>query len=281
MKVWWQLLAILTLLFAGCGKRLVVNQVITPALDPFVEGLFAEPDLELARGGFQTDLHLLEGLRRTKDNPRLAELQATALTGYALIYLESGQPERAGELYLRARRVGEELLGLDPFELKQPDFDAWLAGLDDKDHIACFWTAFPYGAWMQLNLDSQEALFRLPRVEAMIKRCLDWDESYFFAGVHLLLGAIDCMRPRFVGGNPDAGRERFQRAAELMDDSAFLLPLLFEARYYCPAALDEERFDELQAIARSHNAPAHPYALLNSWALSVFEDLDSRRGELF
>lgn len=281
------LLALLAMLWVGlgggCGKRMIVNSVLTPALDPFVEGLFAEPDPDLARGGFHTDLHLLEGLRRTQDNPRLRELHAMALTGYALIFLELQRPEVAARIYLRSRNVGLEMLGQDPFLLKQPEFDSWLAGLKPDQLQALFWTAFPYGAWMQLNLDSQEALFRLPRVEAMIRRCLEWDESYFFAGGHLFLGALDCIRPRFLGGNPDAGLERFRRAADLNADSDFLLPLAFEARYYCPATLDEEAFDVLleQARAREEAVLDHPQALLNAWCLELFDHLESRRGDLF
>ena len=75
-------------LLAGCSLTGAAVRTLTPALDPFLEGLFAEGDLELAEPAFATDLHLLEGLRRTRDSARLAELQAMALTGYALLYAE-------------------------------------------------------------------------------------------------------------------------------------------------------------------------------------------------
>lgn len=266
----------------GCSvKRLAIDGV-TPALDNFVAALFAEPDPELARTAFETDLHLIQGLRRTHDNPRLAELEATALTGYALICWEGVDNQRAGALYLRARNVGQSLLGEDVFALEEEAFQAWLARRKAADLPALFWTAFPYGAWMNLNLDSQEALFTLPRVEAMVKRALELDEGYFFGAGHLFLGALDCTRPRFVGGNPEAGRERF-RQAERLGGPDFLLPRLFEARHYCTATLDEARFDEIleQARARRADYLHQPQALLNSWCLRQLDSLDAHRGELF
>ena len=275
-------LSLTGLLLAGCSLQRVAVKGITPALDNFVAALYAEPDLELARGAFETDLHLLEGLRRTQDSPRLLELQATALTGYGLVYWEGVDDERACGFYLRARDLGLRLLGSDPFGLEEEAFQAWLKARGKSDLPALFWTAFPYGAWMNLNLDSQEAIFSLPRVEAMARRCLELDEGYFFGAGHLFLGALDCTRPRFVGGNPERGREHFQAAARL-GGADFLLPLLFEARHYCPAALDEDRFDEILDEAGREPArfAAHPQALLNAWCLEQLQRLSECRGDLF
>jgi len=266
----------------GCSISRVAVRGMTPALDNFVDALFAEPDLALARGAFEADLHLIAGLRRTSEQERLQELQAMALTGYALVYCEGEDNARAAHFYLRARDLGLDLLGTDPFLLEEEAFQSWLAARGKKDLPALFWTAFPYGAWMNLNLDSQEAIFRLPRVEAMVRRCLELDESYFFAAGHLFLGALDCTRPRFVGGDPDKGRARFQQADSL-DGDHFLLPLLFEARHYCTASLDEERFDAILAVLEEDPAPylRHPQALLNSWCLQQLRLLRDRREELF
>lgn len=273
------LLALLAL--CGCSLKGAAVRTLTPALDPFIDGLFAEPDLALAEPAFAVDLHLLEGLRRTRDNARLAELQAMALTGSALLFAEGVDDERAGRLYLRARDNGLGLLGVDPFLMDEDGFRAWLARQGQETLPGLFWTAFPYGAWMQLNLASQEAIFRLPRVEAMIGRCLELDEGYFHGTGHLFLGALDCLRPRFVGGDPDKGRERFARGAAAGGPD-LLLALLFEARYYCPAALDETRFDEILAGAADFDLESRPdLRLLNAWALRELAGLAAKRGELF
>jgi len=275
-------LLLAALLAGGCSMQRMVVKGVTPALDHFVAALYAEPDLELARGAFESDIHLLDGLRRVRDGARLQELQAMAMTGYGLIYWEGVDDQRAGACYRRALDLGLGLLGLDPFALEEEAFQTWLAGTGRADLPALFWTAFPYGAWMNLNLDSQEALFFLPRVEAMTRRCLELDEGYFFGAGHLFLGALDCTRPRFVGGDPEAGRVHFRAAARLSGDG-LLLPLLFEARHYCPAALDEERFDEILRVLDEDPArwSRHPQALLNTWCLEQLEQLAARREELF
>jgi len=61
-----------------------------------------------------------------------------------------------------------------------------------------------------------------------------------------------------------------------------LLARLYEAKYYCPAALDEQRFDELLAEIRAFDSAAYPdHRLLNSYCLREVEGLAQRREELF
>jgi len=275
------LLALLLPGLLGCSLRRMALRTVEPVLDDFVDALFAEEDLELARGAFEADIKLIEGLRRTGDSPRLRVLNAMALTGYALIYCEGFDDERAGRLYLRARDIGQRMLGLDPFEMDESAFREWLAARRPVDLEGLFWTAFPYGAWINLNLHLSEALFRLPRVEDMVRTCIELDEGYFFGAGSLFLGALDCVRPRIVGGDPRRGREAFRRAQGLVGP-ALLLARLYEAKYYCPAALDEQRFDELLAEIRAFDSAAYPdHRLLNSYCLREVEGLAQRREELF
>ncbi|MCB9474045.1 MAG: hypothetical protein H6678_09565 [Candidatus Delongbacteria bacterium] len=271
----------LALLLSGCSIRRVGIRAVTPVLDDFVTALFAEPDLLLARTAFESDIKMIEGLRLSADSPRLRELHAMALTGYALIYCEGVDDARASRFYRRAHHVGLALLGSDPFALSQPEFDAWLAAVPAKQQSALFWTAFPYGAWMALNLAESEAVFRLPRVEAMIARASALDPDYFFGAGQLFEGAITCVKPRFVGGKPETGQALFQQAAA-GPAHGLLLPLFFEARYYCPAALDEERFDQIQQEAASFDFDARPeLRLLNQWAWEQILLLNTKRSDLF
>ena len=280
MKTLWPLL-VCSLLLSGCSVRRMGVRAVTPVLDDFVTALFAEPDLALAKTAFESDIKLIEGLRLNNDSPRLQELHAMALTGYALVFCENVDDARASRFYLRAHQVGLQMLGTNPFELEQPAFDAWLAGLDAKDQPALFWAAFPYGAWMALNLAESEAVFRLPRVEQMTARCSELDPEFFFGAGELFAGALFCVKPRFVGGDPEKGQALFQQVAKGPAHD-MLLPLYFEARYFCPAALDETRFDAILQELQTFDASRRPeYLLMNQWAREEIMKLEERRGELF
>ncbi|GAG59489.1 unnamed protein product, partial [marine sediment metagenome] len=52
-----------------------------------------------------------------------------------------------------------------------------------------------------LNLDNPRAIFDLPKVEALMKRVLELDETYYFAGAHLFFGSLFAARPAMFGGN--------------------------------------------------------------------------------
>ncbi len=270
---------LLALLLSGCSVKGLVTRQVTPVIDGMVESLFAEPDLQLARTAFEADIKLIEGLRRSLDSRELQVRQAMALAGYALLFCEGVDNERASRFYRRSLNVGLELLGEDPFERNQEDFEAWLVGMEDQE--ALFWTAFPYGAWMALNLSENEATFRLHRVEAMIARASELNPHYFFGAGDLFAGAIHCVKPRFIGGDPAAGQALFHAVGETAS-RGLLLPLYFEARYYCPASLDEERFDQILQSAEQYDLSQRPdMALLNHWALEQIRALGEMRGELF
>lgn len=275
------LLLALALLVSGCSVRRMGVKAVTPVLDDFVSALFAEPDLALARSAFESDIKLIEGLRLSADSRRLQELHSMALTGYALIYCEGQDDARASRFYHRAFEVGRGMLDRDPFALPQPEFESWLAATKPAQQTALFWTAFPYGAWMALNLSESEATFNLPRVEQMLARCSELDPAYFFGAGELFAGAIACVKPAFIGGNAQAGREIFTRVGQ-GPARGLLLPLYFEARYYCPAALDESRFDAILAELEHFPPDTRPeFRLLNEWARVQILALGERRGELF
>jgi hypothetical protein len=267
-------------LLLGCSVKRGIVGVVTPGLDPFVEALFCESDLDIAKSAFETNIQMIDGLRRMGDNARLQELHAMAMTGYALIFVEATSVTRASALYLRARDVGLILLGTDPFAMNENDFSIWLEGIGPKNAPGLFWTAFSYGGWMNLNLNHPDALFFLPRVEAMVQRSLHLEEDAFFAVGHLFLGALDCTRPRFVGGNPAAGLEHFQRAASLADPN-LLLSRLFDLRYYCPSTLDETRFDELMSEIESGEEGLPESRLMNAWCKREALRLKAMRDDLF
>jgi hypothetical protein len=272
---------LITLLFSGCSYNRLATKMVSPAFDPFIESLFAEPDLELAKGAFEADIKMIEGLRLMHDTPELRLKNAMALFGYSFIYCDGIDNERAGKLYLRAKKIAMAEFDIDPFELKEDEFNIWLSELDKNDLPALFWTAFSYGSWMKINLASNEAAFKLPRVEAMVRQCLGFDESYFFAAGHLFLGALDCIKPRFIGGKPERGLEQFRRAGEL-SGQGLLLPLVFEAEFYCPATLNEARFDELRlSIGEARDNEPEEFILMNAFARRKMAELVSRRAELF
>ena len=177
---------LMLVLLTGCSLRQTAMRAVLPVFDDLVSALFAEPNLDLARPALASDIKLIEGLRVSNDSPRLAELNAMALTGYALFFCENESMQEAAALYQRATRAACELLEVDPYELSQEEFSSWLKEQDSLPGL--FWAAFPQGLYIRSQLNEPAALFRLPRVEQMLARTQELDPAYFHGGCRAIPG---------------------------------------------------------------------------------------------
>ena len=163
-----RLLAVgLTVLLLGGCTRLALHA--TSSLVPSLTSVFFEEcDLELAKQSLPAQLKMMEGL--LKNAPRNKEFLTTlsmGYTGYAMLFVEEEDPERASRLYRRARGYGLRAIGIDETIL-QTGRDC-LEGIDAKDIRPLFWVAMSWNAWIALNLDKPAVLGELSTAQA----CLD------------------------------------------------------------------------------------------------------------
>jgi len=107
------LLAIALQLFSGCaaGNRLTI-QFAKPLISGSIEALYEETDPAFAEIAMASHLKLLEGMLKSSPNDRrLLTTACQGFAGYAMLFVEPSDPERAREFYLRAREYGLRALG--------------------------------------------------------------------------------------------------------------------------------------------------------------------------
>jgi len=216
-------------------------------LDNSMAALYEETDLLLAEQALASDLKLLEGLIKTDPgNEKLLLMASQGFGAYALGFVEENNPERAKNLYLRGREYGLKILNKNlkfqksitgtTEELKQ-----FLDLFSQKDVPVLFWTANNWASWINLNFNNPEALIDLPRVQLLMERVLELDESYFFGGAHLFFATIYAVRPPILGGDMKKSEHHFNRCFNFSQEK-FLLPYVFYAQYYFTRQFDEESF---------------------------------------
>src|SRR6185503_6286247 len=94
--------------------------------------------------------------------------------------------------------VGERRLE----EVPLADVKTALLGVEHADAEALFWLAFAWGGGAQAGVDP-DALLSLPKIEVMIARVLELDETvYYGIGAHLLAGVFYGFRAPALGGDP-------------------------------------------------------------------------------
>ena len=274
------------LVFPGCLRTIAVSTV-GGMVDEGFDAFTSEDDLDFAEQALPGNLKLIDVLiKNSPDDVRLLRLASQGYASYALAFLEGKDDARARAFYLRARDYGLRILRQDErlaraLDGTPDDLKAELARRDVDDVPGVFWSAFGWGAYIQLSLTDPAALVDLPRAEAMMEFVARTDSGYYYGGAHLFLGTLFGTRPRMLGGSPEKSRAHFETALRLTGGT-FLLTYLYYARSYAVQTQNEALFEELLAKIRATPLDALPaFRLGNAVAKRKAEELLARKSELF
>jgi len=223
-------------LLSGCSTGQLVARGASPLINNGVTAMNRETDLGLARASMPANLKMLEALLVADPGNTAYQVQAAmGFYGYTLAFVEPDDQKRAASLYRRARThalVALEHAGMSEAALTgdTATFERTLATLNAEDVPALFWTASTWGKWIELQLDDPARLAELPRVEALMQRVLDLDETYYYGGAHLFFGAYYGGRAPMFGGDFARAAKHFDRAAAI-NHNQLLLVDVYRARY--------------------------------------------------
>jgi tetratricopeptide (TPR) repeat protein len=248
MNVKFPVCLILLILAQGCSTLSV--RLATPMVQSQYVSINEETDPVLAEQAIPASLKMLEGLLRDDpENETLLKNLSEGFCSYAFSFVEDTDPDRASNLYLRGRGYAERLLVADgvPEHLtgQNPEQFKNTLSMLDADHLpGLYWMGQCWAGWLMLNLDDLQALVAISKVEAILQRVLALDESYHYAGPHLLLGAFYGGRSKLLGGNPDKARNHFEKSLELTRNQ-FLMARVLYAKTYAVQMQDLTLFKKL------------------------------------
>jgi hypothetical protein len=281
------LFLLLGALLSSCfpSKKLTVAATAS-LLEDVAKSAYRQSDLRLIREGMPAYLLLLDGMvQGWPDNEQLLLGAAQGYSAFASSLVSEQDKEYAKLLYGRSKDYA--LKALELRGLKAPplcaldDFTDCLRGLGKEDVPYMFWAATSWGSWISLNLDSVEALAELPRVELLMRRVLELDETFHHGGPHLFMGVWYASRPKMAGGDLDKARSHFLRSLEL-GEGKFLMTYVYYADHYARRAQDRELFISILRKVLETPADALPdLTLLNTVARTKAEDLLKQVDEIF
>jgi hypothetical protein len=278
------LLTLLTLFLAvGCGFKKLATKASTDIFYDATPSIDSEQDVELAQQASLGFLKMLEGfyLQNPKD-PKVLVLLTRAYASYAFGFTEndilankgSNQAaydkamKRANLFYTRAKDYGLKMLSLNSSFAKaqEGNLDQYNAALKTFSKLSIeklFWAGFAWGNFLDFNKDSIEAIADAPRIEALMQRVLELDETYYYGGPHLFLGAFYGSRPKMLGGDPDKAKLHFEKAIEITQGK-YLMAQVAEAQYYAVQVQDMELYQKLLQGVLSADAAALPEQRLSN-----------------
>ncbi len=190
---------------------------------------------------------------------------------------------RARGLYLRGRDYG--LRGL---EVVHPGFGEALAkdprqavrAADKADVGLLYWTAASWGLAIAVSKDIPDLVADQPKVEALIDRALELNESYDNGAIHSFLITYEQARQGASGTPESRIRPHFERAVEL-SGGHLATPMVAYAESVSLMDLNRKEFETMLRRALAISPDARPqWRLMNlvsqrraRWLLSRINDL--------
>lgn len=238
--------------------------------DDLSAAILAHDDPATVRDGAPAYLLAIDGLVEGSPGSEGLLLAGARLYGaYAGAFVD--EPERANRLALRARGYAERAL----CERDRPLCEVLPGSYDDfakrlaetrAEHLpALYGLASTWAIWVQLNASDWNAIADLPKLQAMMERIVELDDTYEAGAAHLYLGVFHTLRPAGLGGRPELGREHFERAIEISGGRNLMAKVLF-ASHYARLVFDRSLHDRLLAEVVEADPHAGAFTLGNALA---------------
>ena len=230
-------IALFVFVIGGCSTQQMAVRMSTPMVEGQVRSIQEEKDPTLAESAIPASLKMMEGfLQSDPANPQLLVRLAEGFCGYAFSFVEESDPVRAVALYERGRDYAFRALeNQSPATrlkgLVQADLSTALAKIPEDQAPPLFWLAHCWGGWLQLSLDNPLAFADVSKVESVTQRVVELDETYQYAGAHLMLGVFYGSRTKMLGGNHEKAKFHFERNKTLTDGKYLLTPYFYARTY--------------------------------------------------
>lgn len=149
---------------------------------------------------------------------------------------------------------------------------------DDIDALYSFATAWL--GYIQANSDDWSQVASLPRVQAVLERVLQLDETHDHGGAHLYLGAIATLLPAAVGGKPDVAKAHFDKVIAI-SNGRHLMAKVEYARRYARLVFDKDLHHQLLTEVLAADIHADGLTLVNAMAQQQAQALLDEENDYF
>ncbi len=242
-------------------------------------------DLATVEAGGPAYLLMIDGfLHGDPDNSSLLRSAATLYTAYTVVCIKD--KDRAQRLTDKALSYGLRAVCIDGpsacslRDIRFHEFVKIISTMDVKDVPALYALGTAWAGWIQAHREDLNAVAEISRVETLMQRILELDESYQDGGAHLYLGTLATFLPPALGGKPDVGRKHFERAIEISSGNNLMAKVVY-AREYARMIFDRELHDRLLHEVLKAEPNMQGYTLMNTLAQKQAQELLNSADDYF
>lgn len=249
LRIAFGVLITVTICSAMTGCAVFVSSATGKLASDLTSAISNNDDLATVETGAPAYLLMIDGLvEGNPDSEALLRAGATMYSMYSGVFVKDR--ERAKLLTGKALAYG--VRGLcerrsEACNLKDSDFDSFTAvisGMTKSDVPALYALGSAWAGWIQARRDDWNAVAQIARVEAIMNKILELDESYQLGSAHVYIGTLATLVPPAMGGRPEVAKTHFERALVLSRGDNLMFKVLY-AQQYARLVFDRELHDRL------------------------------------
>lgn len=247
-------------------------------IEPTVSNLQKQTDFQLVCEGGASYLLMIDSLIESdRNDSKMLILGAKAYSAYLAALSECGaNGARLNTIASKGRLYGKKLLHnilpIEPGESLEL-LDKALDTLATKDIEQVFWGAAAWTQWIYQQQGSPAAMADLVKIEKIMLRLVELDETYGDGAIQLILGSYYGSKPEILGGKPVLARKYFERGLDLSKRRYLPLQAAY-AETYCRMTMNSQLHEDLlQEVISFPLEKAPEFTLVNQVAKAKAQKL--------
>ena len=256
------------LFLTGCSA--IVSSAMSGMMDNLSATILNNNDLKMVETGAPAYLLMIDSMvKEDSDNEEMLISAAVLYTAYADTFVNDKQRSRkmADKALDYASRalcaINSKACVLN--KIKYEKFKIIINSMEKKDITALYTLGSSWASWIRANSNDFNAIADIPRIENIMKRVVELDETYKEGSAFLYLGISATLLPPALGGKPEQGRQYFEKAIKFSKGKNFMINVIF-AKQYARMLFDRNLHDKLlkQVLEQDPDIPG--YTLVNTYA---------------
>ncbi|MYD44364.1 MAG: hypothetical protein F4W90_10810 [Gammaproteobacteria bacterium] len=283
--VYAKLAFLVVAVFATTACASIVTGFTNKLADDLSAAVLTNPDVAVVADGLPAYLLLVDALLESNPNdPAILNAAATLNSAYATGFVQDEArvkrfADKAKALALRATCLHNGSL-CDLVRLRFDEFEAALAATAHDDIDFIYTLASSWATWVQVHADDFNAVAELPKARLLMERVIELDPTHAEGSPFIYMGVFATFLPAALGGQPEVGRENFERALEISQGKNLYAKTLM-AEMYARAMFDRDLHDRLVDEVIAANPHASELTLQNVIAQELARELKESADEFF
>lgn len=281
----WTIIVLGLLLSTLCGCAALLSSATNSFATSLEQAILENSDPDTVEQGLPAYLLLIDALLLSSpSNQSLLQTAASLYGSYVGGFIED--PKRARRLTKKALDYNLKAVCLADSKscaiknMPAHEFKDWVAKRKKSEIAMLYNLGVAWSGWLQARSDDLLAIVDLAKIQLLMNRVREFDDTWDDGGVYLYLGVFDTLLPKAYGGNPERGRGHFERAEALSKGRFLMIKVLF-AQQYARLVYDRELHDRLLNEVLASDPNVSGKTLINLIAKNLAEKLLSNANDYF